>query len=110
MSHYYLNRNKEFVACEVLSESAYKREIKFLEGKEKGKTKFVHPKKVAWGGLFPRVFESKNTPANPFIFRGRVILDKGLKGNLIPKLKTATAFNLTWLTLLIQSIWVKIFS
>lgn len=76
MKHYFLTRQKELVECELVNETPYKREIKLLEGPEKNKVKTVHPKGVSWGGMYPRFFsvEQKTKPANPFIFKGRVLM------------------------------------
>lgn len=91
--YFYLDRNKEFIACELVEETPYKREVKFLEGDLKGKNKFVHPAKVAWGGMFPRLFQSHEKPENPFIFKGRVLLNQQQKGKLIPDLEPNYRFQ-----------------
>lgn len=103
MKHFYLTRQKEFVECEVVLETPYRREIKFLEGENKGKTKFVHPKKVAWGGMFPRVFEADSKPTNPFVFKGRVLANQNKSSNLVPKGETTYRFQ-PYMTHIIDSV------
>lgn len=43
MKHYFLTRKKELVECELISESPYKREIKILEGEQKGQKEKCSP-------------------------------------------------------------------
>jgi cobaltochelatase CobS len=75
--HLFLTRNKELQACELIEESNYRRKIKFLEGENKDKVISIHPKGVAWGNMYPRLFEVTSKSAqHPFVFKGRVLLSK----------------------------------
>lgn len=74
--HFFLTRDQQFVECELISESAYKRTVKFLEGEQKDKVINVHPKGVSWGSMFPRLFESSVKPDEVFVFKGRALLKK----------------------------------
>ena len=94
--NYFLTREKQFVECEVLETTPFKRTVKFLEGEDKNKTKNVHPVGVAWGNMYPRLFSSLDKPKDPFVFKGRVILkkeyDQKLK-TLIPESKEGYRFQ-----------------
>lgn len=72
--HFFLTRKKEFQEVELVTDGAYKRVVKFLEGENKGKEKVVHPKGAAWGSMYPRLFETTKKPEDAFIFKGRVLM------------------------------------
>lgn len=71
--HYFLTREKELVAVELLSETPYKRQIKFTDGLV-SKTKNIHPVGVAWGTMYPRLFHAIDKPENIFVYKGRALV------------------------------------
>ena len=75
--HFFLDRKKQFVECELISATSHKRTIKVLEGLNQGKTKTVHPEGAAWGKLYPRLFETSEKPTDFFMFKGRVLMKMG---------------------------------
>lgn len=86
--NYFLTRKKTFVEVQLLKTARKNRRIKFLEGDRKGKETNIHPKGVAWGNLYPRLFESTSVPSDFFMFKGRVLLKKPVqkfKGEKHPK-------------------------
>ena len=84
--HFYLNRNHEFVECELIKETTHRRLIKILEGEGSGAEKTIHPKGVAWGSMYPRLFKTPEKPTDFFIFRGRVLMKKKTSHDLVPTL------------------------
>lgn len=76
MKQFFLTREKTFVECEIIESSAHKRKIKLLEGDRAGKVITVHPQGVAWGGIYPRVFESDTKPTKFFVHKGRAIVSQ----------------------------------
>lgn len=72
---YFLNRTQELVEVEVLSETHFKRQIKFAEGENKNKIINVHPKGVAWGSMYPRIFDSTHKPTEVFVYKGRALVN-----------------------------------
>lgn len=76
-STWFLEKNHTLTRCEVLKESAYSRTIRLLEGDQKDKEIEVHPKGVAWGKLFPRIFtvEGSERPG-VFVSNGRSMVRK----------------------------------
>lgn len=73
MKTFFMNRDKSFDEIQVLKETPHLRQIKFLSGERKGKTINAHPKGVAWGNMYPRIFEANTKPQNTFIFNGRAL-------------------------------------
>ena len=71
---YFLTREKDLVPVEVMSETHFKRQIKVLEGDKTDKVINVHPKGVAWGTMYPRIFESTNKPEHVFVNKGRALI------------------------------------
>ncbi len=98
MKHYFLNRDKSFTECEILEQSPHKRSIKLLEGEKKGKVISVHPENVAWGSLYPRVFQSESRPTHFVVYKGRVVVGNEEAGKLldekaIPSIKEGYRFQ-----------------
>lgn len=98
MKNYFFTREKEFVECEIVEATAHKRTIKLLEGDKAGKTFAVHPENVAWGGLYPRVFESPSKPSHYVVHKGRVMVGneeagQKLDANAIPAIKEGYRFQ-----------------
>lgn len=75
---YFLTRQKEFIEAKLVKEGVHSREITITEAGHKltGRTFKVHPEGVAWGNLYPRVFEIDHKPTEFFEFKGRVALRK----------------------------------
>lgn len=71
--HFFLTREHTLMEVQLTSESAYKRQVTFIEGSNAGKTVNVHPKGVAWGSMYPRIFTASHKPANLFVFKGRAL-------------------------------------
>lgn len=59
----------------ILDETAFKRNVQFLEGEQKGKTFNAHPKVVAWGTMYPRTFQATEKPQHLFVFKGRALVN-----------------------------------
>ena len=72
--NFFLTREKNMIEVEVLQENAYKRKVKVLEGDNKDKVISVHPKGVAWGSMYPRVFQSNDRPSHVFVYHGRCLV------------------------------------
>lgn len=72
--HFFLTREHTLEPVEVVSETAYKRQVRFLEGEKTDKVINVHPKGVAWGTMYPRVFEVEVKPDNIFVYKGRTLI------------------------------------
>lgn len=70
---YFLARDKSLIECEIISENAHRRDIKFLEGDLAGKTASVHPEGVAWGQMYPRLFKAAGVPKSVFVHNGRAM-------------------------------------
>lgn len=75
MKTYYLTREKNFIECSVDVSTPYKRTITLLEGNDSGKVINVHPQGVAWGSMYPRVFECESKPTKFVVHKGRVIVE-----------------------------------
>ncbi len=73
--HFFLSRTNGLQEVELLSETNFKRQIKFVEGENKDKTMNVHPKGVAWGTMYPRIFEASHKPKEVFMFKGRALVN-----------------------------------
>ncbi len=71
---FFLNRSQELVEVAVLSETHFKRQVEVLEGENKGKIINVHPKGVAWGTMYPRIFEATHKPGEVFVYKGRALV------------------------------------
>lgn len=71
---FFLSRNQALSEVEMLSENNFKRQIKMLEGENTGKVLNVHPKGVAWGSMYPRIFEANHKPHDVFVFKGRALV------------------------------------
>lgn len=76
MNTYFLTKQKELIQVNVLEETHYKRKIEILEGESKGKVRNVHPKGVAWGTMYPRIFTSLNKPSKVFVHKGRSLISE----------------------------------
>lgn len=87
MKHYFLTRKREFLECEILTDTPKKREVKITESGNKlsGKTMRVEPEGVAKGRLYPRVFHATKKPKEFFEYNGRVLLHQGESDYLVPK-------------------------
>ncbi len=72
--YFFLSRNQALSEVEMLSENNFKRQIKMLEGENTGKVLNVHPKGVAWGSMYPRIFEANHKPHDVFVFKGRALV------------------------------------
>ena len=72
--NYFLTREQTLVPVEMLHESHFKRQVKFLEGDKKDKVVNVHPKGVAWGTMYPRIFECSQKPEKVFVHKGRALI------------------------------------
>ena len=57
LKNYFLTRSHDLLEIAILDETAFKRNVQFLEGEQKGKTFNAHPKGVAWGTMYPRIFQ-----------------------------------------------------
>ena len=90
-----MERDHSFNEVELVSETAFKRIIKFKEGPKLDKIQAVHPPGVAWGSMYPRLFESFEKPADALVFRGRVLVkqDHGDKVNAIPDVDPTYRFQ-----------------
>jgi MoxR-like ATPase len=77
--NYFLTRKKTFVEVQLLKTGRKNRRIKFLDGDRKGKEANIHPIGVAWGNLYPRLFESTTVPSDFFIFKGRILIKKPIQ-------------------------------
>ena len=74
---WYLEKNGELNRCEILKETPHMRDIRFIDGPQKGKNLSVHPDGVAWGRIFPRLFisESLEKPS-VFVCNGRAMISR----------------------------------
>lgn len=75
MANYFLTREQNLVSVEIVNENNFKRQIKFLEGVKQDKQINIHPKGVAWGTMYPRIFESNEKPEQVFMFKGRALVN-----------------------------------
>lgn len=73
-NHYFLTREKTLVPVEMVSETPFKRQIRFLDGDNVGVVKNVHPEGVAWGTMYPRVFKANVQPSHVFVHKGRALV------------------------------------
>jgi len=73
--NYFLTREHELVQVEVLTETPYKRQIEIIEGDRKGHKVNVHPKGVAWGTMYPRIFTATHKPKEVFVYKGRALVN-----------------------------------
>lgn len=71
--HFFLTREHALVPVEIVSKTAFKRQVKFLEGDKMNKVANVHPEGVAWGSMYPRIFSSNQKPNDVFVFKGRAL-------------------------------------
>lgn len=76
MKSYFLNRQNELIEVKVVSETPFKREVVFLEGENNGKKINVHPKGVAWGSIYPRIFELSEKTDKIFNYKGRTLVNQ----------------------------------
>lgn len=83
MKSYFLTRGKEFVEVELLKNRPKYRQIKYKEGKKKGKTVHIHPDGVAWGKMYPRFFNSVKPPTDVFNYKGRILLQTEPEKNVV---------------------------
>ena len=72
--HYFLTREHNLVPVEIVIKTAFKRQVKFLDGDKKNKVANVHPEGVAWGSMYPRIFTADQKPNNVFVFKGRALV------------------------------------
>lgn len=75
MQHFFVNRTHELIPVEIINESHFKRTVKVLEGEQKDKVINVHPKGVAWGTMYPRIFSSPQKPSHLFVHKGRALVN-----------------------------------
>ena len=75
MKTFFLTRDKDFHECEIVKSSPHRREVKMLEGSNKGKIVSVHPDGVAWGQMYPRLFHSIEKPKSIFVHLGRSLAE-----------------------------------
>jgi cobaltochelatase CobS len=71
--HYFLTREKTLVPVELISETPFKRQIKFTDNNQV-KTKNIHPEGVAWGNIYPRLFATEHKPEHIFSYKGRTLV------------------------------------
>lgn len=71
---FFLSRNQNLSEVEMINENNFKRQVKMLEGENIGKVLNVHPKGVAWGSMYPRIFEATHKPNDIFVFKGRALV------------------------------------
>lgn len=79
---FFLSRDHKLNEVELVSESNFKRQIKIMSGENIGKIVNVHPKGVAWGTMYPRIFEAIHAPQEVFVYKGRALVSNF---NLTPK-------------------------
>jgi MoxR-like ATPase len=72
--HFFLERQNEFVECELVTETKFRREIRFVEGPKTGQVRKIHPVGAAWGRMYPRLFQSDTKPVDHFSYRGRILM------------------------------------
>lgn len=73
--HYFLDKTLSLREVALVSESRFERQVRPLEGPQKGKILKVHPKGVAWGRIFPRVFTTYDgLPPSVHVIQGRVVV------------------------------------
>lgn len=73
-SHFFLTREKTLQAVELINQTHFKREVRFLEGEREGQIKTVHPHGVAWGSMYPRIFTVNKKPEHVFVHKGRALV------------------------------------
>jgi cobaltochelatase CobS len=94
MKHFYLDRNRKFIECELLRGDNYKQFIRLLEGPEAGREMMVRPEGVAKGWLYPRIFHLDKKPTGHFITGRRIMLKReDSKNPLIPAVDTSFRFQ-----------------
>lgn len=71
---FYFTREKQLVLAEIVKETVFKRTIKLLEGDNKDKIIQVHPQGVAWGTMYPRLFDCPQKPEYFFNYKGRTLV------------------------------------
>lgn len=72
--NYFLTREYDLIPVEILTETHFKRQVKVLNGSKKDKLIMVHPKGVAWGTMYPRIFEAAQKPEHIFVNKGRALV------------------------------------
>lgn len=74
MRHFLLTRGNSFVEVSLDSQTAYHRQVKFVDGDKKDTTLKVHPEGVAWGKTYPKLFSATEQPQALFVHKGRAII------------------------------------
>lgn len=75
--HFFLTREKNLVPVNLVNETAFKRHVEIeveKNGQKETKTIAVHPKGVAWGAMYPRLFKAHQKPSHVFTYKGRAIV------------------------------------
>lgn len=105
--YFYITREHNAVPCSLVNETAYKRTISLSKDGE-SKNVQVHPKGVAWGKFYPRLFMLKDAPTKVFVHKGRVIVGKNHAGDMkaVPLVNTHYRFQ-PFLSDVIDSIHAK---
>ena len=87
MKSYFLTKNRQFVEVELVKTSRKYRQIKHKEGDKKDKVTTIHPDGVAWGNMYPRLFNAKSKPVDFLNYKGRVLLShpKSKHDALVPE-------------------------
>ena len=73
MQTFFLSR-KGLVEAAVVEETPFKRRIEITQEDGTKKTVNVHPKGVAWGSSYPRLFQADVKPEHVFTFKGRTLV------------------------------------
>lgn len=71
---YFLTRDKKLHECEVVKTSPHRREVRMIEGPQAGQVVAVHPEGVAWGQMYPRLFNAPRAPKGVFVHQGRAMV------------------------------------
>ncbi|NCQ52134.1 AAA domain-containing protein [archaeon] len=91
--HYFLTREHNLVPVDILSKTNFSRKVKVLEGENIDKVISVHPEGVAWGTMYPRIFETNTKPKELFVFKGRALISAfDLKAKDIPAVPTSEEY------------------
>lgn len=82
---WYLDKSHVLNECQILKDTPHRRDIKMLEGADKGKIIKAHPEGVAFGKLFPRVFTTEGSAKpTPVVINSRVLLKRHTNAEDLP--------------------------
>ena len=80
LKSYFITRNREAIQCEVVEDTPKRRFIKITDKSNPlfDKQLRVHPKGVAYGKIYPRIFQASRqlTESDFFEYKGRLLLKK----------------------------------